>query len=288
MLLTLFVFLLIFLGGYAALHGDRDIVCAVGGLLMIVCVMGWLKLRAWRYKKVPGAKKEEPKTFVDKVKAAVSVKVEEAVAAITKKPPAPVAPTHSIDFKSLGYTEDESARMVRDKASVGAVTVTLFWNEESDLDLHVKAPAERGLFSRLMGSAVEEIAHNNREAKKKGGGRLDVDANSGAGKATTTPIENIFFGDHADKGADAPKGKYTVEVENFQYRGDLSSSRRPVPWTVRVVWFDNDPEASVKHVVQVYQGQCVGEGRASREKAGEFIYKGKPRRWSWWPPSWSS
>ena len=52
------------------------------------------------------------------------------------------------------------------------------------------------------------IYFGNRDA---GGGTLDVDMNGG-GPASKEPVENVFFGD-AERGIEAPRGKYRVVVQ---------------------------------------------------------------------------
>jgi hypothetical protein len=93
----------------------------------------------------------------------------------------------------------------------GDVTVTLRWNTEDDLDLHVTDPDSETIFYNHPRSAS--------------GGRLDVDSNAGCSNTTTSPVENIFW-----PGGEAPGGQYTIKVHFFRRCG----SSRPVTYEVVV------------------------------------------------------
>ncbi len=102
------------------------------------------------------------------------------------------------------------------------LTVTLIWNDESDLDLEVHCPG---------GGAVGVVAQGC------GGGILDVDANgygSGGLRMMARPVENIRFR------REAPEGEYWVRIfiaEAYETsRGD--DRRRNLgrhPFSVRVI-----------------------------------------------------
>lgn len=92
--------------------------------------------------------------------------------------------------------EDFVNRLERENAKSGQVSVSLMWNNENDLDLHVIDPNN------------EEIYYRNK--KSASGGELDVDMNADPEKLTKTPVENIVWPWNM-----APKGKYKVFVNYF-------------------------------------------------------------------------
>jgi hypothetical protein len=112
-------------------------------------------------------------------------------------PPAPPAP-------------DEIDRRREDAGGQeGELTITLVWDSTADLDLYVACPGGG------------EISYERPTAC--GGGRLDVDAN--VRRRTTTPVENVFFGEGA------PRGTYRVRVNMFDDGGRGGSVH---PFTVRI------------------------------------------------------
>ena len=101
------------------------------------------------------------------------------------------------------HVNDEMmARVAREGAKVGDVTITLTWDDRTDLDLHVFTPSGA------------EISYQNKRAD---GGYLDVDMNTSG--QSTVPVENVFFGDE-ERGVEAMRGKYRVVVENYAYHGE--------------------------------------------------------------------
>jgi hypothetical protein len=123
---------------------------------------------------------------------------------------------------------DESfdERLEREGAQRGEVTVTLTWDSDADLDLHVVCPEG------------EEIFWNRRSAC---GGQLDVDMNVPS-RMSEEPVENVFWPEGA-----APPGTYRVIVENFETR---SEGAEPTPFRLRI---DNDGEVEV-HEGEVHEG----------------------------------
>ncbi len=97
-----------------------------------------------------------------------------------------------------GVDEDdlENALDLVDAGS-GEITVSMLWDSDDDLDLHMYTPD---------GS---EISYSNREA---GGGTLDVDANVG-GRTMDNPVENIYF-------ESADTGTYTIFIRDYSDRSD--------------------------------------------------------------------
>lgn len=148
------------------------------------------------------------------------------------------------------HINDEfSRRMNREKAKVGDLTVTLIWEDYSDLDLHVHCPD---------GS---HISYSNKEAC---GGYLDVDMNAG-GAQSEEPVENVFFGD-AEKNIEAAHGKYKVVVQNFSYHGHKLKNPDKVPFKVRILMDGKETQ---------YTGACTGEGERSNQAVIEFEYNGR-------------
>ena len=140
-------------------------------------------------------------------------------------------------------------RAAREGAKVGDVTITLMWDDRTDLDLHVFCPSG------------EEISYNNTHSAC--GGYLDVDMNVQGN--STEPVENVFFGDE-ERGIEAPKGTYRVIVENFAYHGPTQG--HAVPFKVRV---RKNGEAAD------YTGETAAgvTGRSSGVTVVTFDYQGR-------------
>ncbi len=97
---------------------------------------------------------------------------------------------------SLTYDENEIDKLRKSYGGkIGDVTVTLVWETEDDLDLHLVEPSGEKIFYgyRLSNS----------------GGELDVDKNAG-GNLVTNPIENIYYASRP------PSGKYSLFVNFFK------------------------------------------------------------------------
>ena len=92
--------------------------------------------------------------------------------------------------------------LTQQSAQSGEITISLLWDSEDDLDLHVFTPD---------GS---EIYYGNKEA---GGGVLDVDANAFSSSLMPNPVENIYFESPED-------GEYWVYVINYHDRTDGSAT----------------------------------------------------------------
>jgi len=110
---------------------------------------------------------------------------------------------------ALSTPKDEvAARLQREGARIGDVTISLIWNDQSDLDLHVKVPTPGG----------EEAISYSHKKSKCGGVELDVDMNAGA-PYSKEPVENVYAGD-VERGMQAPLGTYKVQVCNFGFHGE--------------------------------------------------------------------
>jgi hypothetical protein len=98
-------------------------------------------------------------------------------------------------------------------AKTGEIAVTLMWDTNDDLDLHLRLP-----------NGLGEISAENPSAH---GGRLDIDGNHCLERATMKPIENIYWPEieHTGRGGEhpPPSGTYTISVKCFarmQYTRD--------------------------------------------------------------------
>jgi hypothetical protein len=100
-------------------------------------------------------------------------------------------------------------RLDRAGARTGAVTVTLMWDSNADLDLYVICPSG------------ETISYGNGRACE---GELDVDMNHGPNHSKR-PVENVVWPDAA------PGGSYQISVRRPSARDD---DGQPTPYRVRV------------------------------------------------------
>ena len=92
---------------------------------------------------------------------------------------------------------------------LGNLTISLIWDTDDDLDLHVVEPSgEKIHFSKKNSSS---------------GGRLDVDANESA--IMEHPVENVFW-------ENPPIGAYRVIVNCFKRRS--SEGTKPIPFEILV------------------------------------------------------
>lgn len=128
--------------------------------------------------------------------------------------PAPSAmPTNQVML-----SDSFERRLAEAGARSGDVRVSLMWNNQNDIDLHVVDP--RG----------EEINYNHRRSRT--GGVLDVDKNAGF-PLTTRPVENVYW-----PAQGAPQGRYRVFVNHFRNNGGQDPTRFTVRVLVRGQTFD--------------------------------------------------
>lgn len=102
--------------------------------------------------------------------------------------------------------ENFNGRLQREKAKSGAVSVSLAWNDPSDLDLEATVILEKG------GQA--KIHYGNKQAA---GGYLDVDMHARYGDEVSEPVENIFW-------KKPPAGTYSIVVNLYTKRGTRGAS----------------------------------------------------------------
>ena len=126
----------------------------------------------------------------------------------------------------LAPTDDVAARLAREGARIGDVTISLVWNDEADLDLHVYVP------KRPLDDVGEHISYSQKKSKVHECVELDVDMNASESLRSKEPVENVYAGDAA-RGIKAPIGNYRVEVENYAYHGE-GAAYRPIPFKVQV------------------------------------------------------
>lgn len=87
-------------------------------------------------------------------------------------------------------------------AKSGELAVTLMWDTVDDLDLHLELPNGHGEISAERPSVA--------------GGHLDVDGNQCLERATTKPIENIYWAPYDPTTKDhPPMGEYTIWIKCF-------------------------------------------------------------------------
>jgi hypothetical protein len=139
----------------------------------------------------------------------------EAASAPAARPDAPVRPRPEPESEFDARMREQGGR------EGDGFTVTLVWDDRSDLDLHVVCPGGGRAGAGAAGCA---------------GGVLDVDANgylSGGLRMLERPVENLRFP------ASAPAGRYEIEVlitSSYARRTgfDGRRNRGPHPFRVRV------------------------------------------------------
>ena len=112
---------------------------------------------------------------------------------------------------ALALSDSFEQRLAAAGARSGDVRVSLMWNNNNDLDLHVVDP--RG----------EEINYQHRRSRS--GGILDIDRNASS-PLTDRPVENVYW---PKKGA--PIGTYRVLVNHYRNNGGID----PTEFTIRVL-----------------------------------------------------
>ena len=144
------------------------------------------------------------------------------------------------------------------QVGTGDVQVTLSWDSDSDVDLHVVDPNG------------EEVYYSNEQVSS--GGQLDLDANAGCNIADVRN-ENITW-----PVGTAPRGTYTVRVDYW--------SSCDVPETNYTVLVNNGGN------VQVFTGTFTGAGDRGGRGSGVFITTferssgpAAVRRSDWVPPA---
>ena len=105
-------------------------------------------------------------------------------------------------------------RLSKAGAKTGDIQISLVWNNQNDIDLHV---------IHTLGRQQEHISFLRRRAST--GGELDVDMNAGP-PFTLEPVENIFW----PKGK-APPGTFEVYVDHYANYG----ARDPTAFEVAIL-----------------------------------------------------
>jgi hypothetical protein len=134
---------------------------------------------------------------------------------------------------------DFNSRLVREKAKNGAVTVSLAWNDPSDLDLHACIILDAG------GKAIIDYNH-----KQGAGGYLDVDMHCRDEEVSDEPVENIFW-------KKPPAGVYSIEVNLYKKRG-RREDKEGVPFRALL---KRDDEEDISREGIVYFDSSFGSRR---------------------------
>ena len=140
-------------------------------------------------------------------------------------------------LRELESKDQFLAKLSQQNAKTGAITCSLMWDMQIDLDLHCRAPD---------GS---HIYHGSKKGNR--GGELDVDNTSG-GRGT---VENVFFYEPA------PSGTYKFWVHNY------SDSTRSNTFQVRLRLADDETRKSFgslgpKQEATAFEIQWDGERQA--------------------------
>jgi hypothetical protein len=129
--------------------------------------------------------------------------------------------------------ENFNCRLQREKAKTGALSVSLAWNDPSDLDLEATVILEKG------GQA--KIYYQNKQAA---GGYLDVDMHARDGDEVDEPVENIFW-------KKPPAGTYSISVNLYKKRGAQGAA---IPFRA-VLKCDGDDDMSCEGQVENEPGE---------------------------------
>jgi len=151
------------------------------------------------------------------------------------------------------------SRRIREHAKTGAITVSLAWNDPSDLDLHA--------IVCLAAGGREVIKYNHKEAA---GGKLDVDMNARDEETTDEPVENIFW-------KTPPAGVYSIKVNLYKKRGP-QGNREGVPFRALLKREDEDDlsregivyfsSTSGDRAVEVFRFTVDEDGNVTMGKVG--------------------
>jgi len=133
--------------------------------------------------------------------------------------------------------ENINMRLEREQAKTGAITVSLAWNDPSDLDLHAYVHTCKG--------NNDHIFYSN---KKAAGGVLDVDMHAKDSGIVREPVENIYW---AQPGA----GEYRIAVQLYKLRG-ASGSKHGIPFKV-LLQREDEETLSVEAYVSSAQKEVV-------------------------------
>ena len=114
------------------------------------------------------------------------------------------------EVDSLNENDELDSLREQYDACNGEITVTLAWNSEDDLDLHLVEPDGNVVYYRRKHSS--------------NGAELDIDMNAGEENDAENPIENICYRNTP------PAGTYKVLVHFFKRKSNLPE----IPYTVYV------------------------------------------------------
>lgn len=135
-----------------------------------------------------------------------------AVADLDMPPPPRSRPTNRVAAVTNTTLNDNLEQLLRQhRAGSGDVRISLMWNNQNDLDLHVVDP--RG----------EEIYYQHRTAHS--GGLLDIDMNASS-PLRSPAVENVFWPERG-----APVGTYKVFVNHYRQHDRANETA----FTVRIL-----------------------------------------------------
>ena len=102
-----------------------------------------------------------------------------------------------VDLSQPPSSGDVDSRVEENSGQEGLASVSLAWNSEADLDLHIICPGG------------DVIYYKNRVSC---GGQLDIDANNSDENVKAEPVENIFWN------TQPASGTYIIRVVNYKGR----------------------------------------------------------------------
>jgi hypothetical protein len=141
----------------------------------------------------------------------------------------------------LIFNADLNSRLQREHAQSGDVQISLMWNNQNDLDLHVIDPTGEQIFFKRR--------------KSSSGGELDVDMNADPRKGLSDqPVENVYW-----PAGGAPLGNYKVYVNYYKNHG--------AP----------DPTDFIVGVLVGGSASIAGSGPGAQEFTGSISFREKPR-----------
>ncbi|HAS50910.1 MAG TPA: hypothetical protein DCS21_03895 [Gammaproteobacteria bacterium] len=132
---------------------------------------------------------------------------------IAPPPPEPASEPLTQVSPTPEERQEFASRLSASGAKTGAMTATLLWDGNADLDLVVRCPS---------GETLDYLT------PRGCGGALDVDANSTRETLSEKPVENIFW-----PAGQATPGAYKIAVR-YEPRKD-ERNPRPVPFQIRLI-----------------------------------------------------
>lgn len=123
-------------------------------------------------------------------------------------------------------TSSVSGKLNASGARAGDITISMLWDTDDDLDMHVRYVNKESKESYDPGEAWDYTVDSDTiyyGSKDRAGGHLDIDANVG-GRTMQSPVENVYFDNPA-------KGVYQIWINDYS---DRNGKEVPSNATVRV------------------------------------------------------